>query len=119
MKLNAIAPTVAFTVFASAASAGDSSQPLQTITVSARPIAECVRFNQPRSNACKLAAQLIRANFTPTEIRTIARWQATHPLYLFDEIYALHDRFEAVSRAYVARQKAAKPPTTARRIARN
>lgn len=109
MKLRSIAIAIILAGMTSVAMADNpvqTAQPqtLPTITTS-QVVSGCMSSDRAPSHGCAVLYQMLNANFTPREIRAIVTWQTSHPQYLFDTIYALHDRFNAVVNEYVAAQR--------------
>ncbi len=106
MKLHTIPISIVLAAIAGAAMAGNPGQSTQPVT-QAPVIAECPQPHLAQGIPCNDLDELVRANFTPREINTVLAWKASHPQFLFDEIYELHERYEAVLQEYMAAQKAA------------
>lgn len=111
MKLSAITTAVVLAGFAGVAMAGNPVENTQPKTLSpinvSQAVSECMQPGQASSDACAAFHRLIAANFTPRELRMVLTWESTHPQYLFDEIYSLHDRYETVLQEYVTMRQAA------------
>lgn len=110
MKLSAIVTAVAFAGIIGVATAGNAAQAAQASAVKPLTVsqvsARCMRSDRMPNHDCDALYGLIRANFTPREVRTIVAWQASHPEFLFTEMLALRERYVAVLQEYAAAQPA-------------
>lgn len=119
MKSIALSFAIVLAGIANIAVAGKPVQVAQSTTLPAISASHgsraCTQPGEVSIRACAGFYQLLSAHFTPRELKDVVAWEATHPQYLFDKIYALHDRYEVVLQEYVAMQRATRDTEVAAR----